>query len=51
MDWFADNWPLILAGLAAVILLTGIVKQIAKMAFVLVCLAVIVIGVVTQLSI
>ncbi|MEM7272345.1 MAG: hypothetical protein AAF547_04630 [Actinomycetota bacterium] len=34
MDWFADNWPLVLVALAAFIIVTGLMRRVAKLAFI-----------------
>ncbi|MGB5759298.1 MAG: hypothetical protein WBM50_20460 [Acidimicrobiales bacterium] len=33
MNWFIDNWPLILVVLAMFIILAGLMRRVAKMAF------------------
>ena len=33
MDWFANNWPLLLVGLALFIIVTGLMRKVAKLAF------------------
>ena len=32
MEWITDNWPLVLAAVAAVFVVTGIVKKLLKLA-------------------
>lgn len=39
MDWFGNNWPLLLAGLALFIIVTGLMRRLAKLAFFGVALA------------
>lgn len=34
MDWFGNNWPLLLVGLAIFIIGAGLMRKIAKMAFI-----------------
>ena len=51
MDALANNWPIIIAAIAAAVLAYGLIKKLAKLAFVLVCVAAIIFGVVTQLAI
>lgn len=34
MDWFADNWPMILVVLALFIIGAGLIRRVAKLAFV-----------------
>ena len=41
MNWFADNWPLLVVALAAVIVLTAVIRRLAKLAFMGVGLAVV----------
>ncbi|MGI9597928.1 MAG: hypothetical protein ACR2QK_17315 [Acidimicrobiales bacterium] len=33
MDWFADNWPLVLIALALFIVGAGLMRKVAKLAF------------------
>lgn len=33
MDWFADNWPTLLIGLGVFIVLSGLVRRVARLAF------------------
>ncbi len=33
MDWFADNWPTLLIGLGIFIVVSGLVRRVAKLAF------------------
>ncbi|MDH3299644.1 MAG: hypothetical protein OES24_03970 [Acidimicrobiia bacterium] len=33
MDWFVDNWPTLLIGLGIFIVLSGLVRRVAKLAF------------------
>ena len=33
MDWFADNWPILLVALAVFIIFTGLIQKVAKLAF------------------
>lgn len=33
MDWFANNWPILLVGLAVFIIATGLIRKVAKLAF------------------
>jgi hypothetical protein len=33
MDWFADNWPMLLVALGIFIVLSGLVRRLAKLAF------------------
>lgn len=33
MDWFAANWPTVLIGLGIFIVLSGLVRRVAKLAF------------------
>ncbi|MDH4279522.1 MAG: hypothetical protein OEZ14_02295 [Acidimicrobiia bacterium] len=33
MDWFANNWPTLLIGLGVFIVLSGLVRRVAKLAF------------------
>lgn len=33
MNWFADNWPLLLVALALFIIATGLMRRVAKLAF------------------
>ena len=33
MTWFVDNWPLVLVVLAVFIILVGLIRRVAKMAF------------------
>lgn len=40
MDWFADNWPMVLVALAVLIIGAGLIRNVAKIAFVGVALAV-----------
>ena len=39
MDWFGDNWPIVLVALALFILATGLLRKVAKLAFIGVALA------------
>lgn len=41
MDWFADNWPTVLIGLGIFIVVSGLVRRVAKLAFLGVALGVI----------
>lgn len=34
MDWFSDNWPIVLVALAVFIIATGLIRKLAKLAFV-----------------
>ena len=34
MEWFTDNWPLILVALAVFIIATGLIRKVAKLAFI-----------------
>lgn len=34
MDWFVDNWPMLLVALGVFIVLSGIVRRVAKLAFI-----------------
>jgi len=34
MDWFADNWPLLLVAFAAVVVITAVLRKLAKLAFI-----------------
>jgi len=34
MDWFANNWPLLLVALALVVIVTAIIRKLAKLAFI-----------------
>lgn len=33
MDWFANNWPILLVALAVFIIFTGLIRKVAKIAF------------------
>ncbi|MEM7323745.1 MAG: hypothetical protein AAF531_11725 [Actinomycetota bacterium] len=33
MDWFGNNWPVLLVGLAVFIVVTGLMRRVAKLAF------------------
>ncbi len=33
MNWFADNWPTALIGLGIFIVVSGLVRRVAKLAF------------------
>ena len=33
MDWFADNWPMLLIALGVFIVLSGLIRKLAKLAF------------------
>ncbi len=33
MDWFADNWPTVLIALGIFIVVSGLVRRVAKLAF------------------
>ncbi len=33
MNWFIDNWPLILVALALFIIVAGLIRRVAKLAF------------------
>lgn len=33
MEWFSDNWPMALVALGAFIIVSGIVRRLAKLAF------------------
>lgn len=33
MEWFVDNWPVILVVLAVVIVFMGVIQRLAKLAF------------------
>lgn len=41
MDWFADNWPALLIGLGIFVVVSGLVRRVAKLAFLGVALGVI----------
>lgn len=41
MDWFADNWPMLLVALGVFIVLTGVMRRLAKLAFLGVALGVV----------
>lgn len=41
MDWFAENWPTLLIGLGIFIVVSGLVRRVAKLAFLGVALGVI----------
>lgn len=34
MDWFASNWPIVLIGLGVFIVISGLIRRVAKLAFV-----------------
>lgn len=34
MDWFANNWPIVLVALAVFIIATGLIRKVAKLAFI-----------------
>jgi hypothetical protein len=34
MDWFADNWPIVLIALAVFIIAAGMIRRVAKLAFI-----------------
>ncbi len=34
MDWFADNWPVLLVALAIFIIGAGLMRKVAKLAFI-----------------
>lgn len=34
MDWFSNNWPIVLVALAVFIIGTGLVRKVAKLAFI-----------------
>ena len=40
MEWFSNNWPTLLIGLGAFILVSGLIRKLAKLAFLGVGLAV-----------
>ncbi len=40
MDWFANNWPMLLVALGVFIVLSGVIRKLAKIAFLGVGLAV-----------
>jgi len=33
MDWFANNWPMLLIGIGVFIILSGVIRKVAKLAF------------------
>lgn len=33
MDWFADNWPMLLIVLGIFIVVSGLIRRVAKLAF------------------
>ena len=33
MDWFANNWPMLLIALGVFVVLSGIIRKLAKLAF------------------
>lgn len=33
MEWFANNWPMLLIGLGVFIVLSGVIRKVAKLAF------------------
>jgi hypothetical protein len=33
MDWFGNNWPILLVGLALFIIAAGLMRKVAKLAF------------------
>ncbi len=33
MDWFASNWPTLLIGLGVFIVISGLIRRVAKLAF------------------
>jgi hypothetical protein len=34
MDWFVDNWPVVLVALGVFIVVTGLMRKVAKLAFI-----------------
>ena len=41
MEWFEGNWPVVLIGLAVFVVATGLLRRLAKLAFMGVALGVI----------
>jgi len=40
MEWFANNWPMVLIALGIFIVLSGLIRRVAKLAFLGVALGV-----------
>lgn len=40
MDWFANNWPMLLVALGVFVVLSGIMRRLARLAFLGVALGV-----------
>ncbi len=34
MDWFANNWPMLLIGLGLFVIVSGVIRKVAKLAFI-----------------
>ena len=41
MEWFADNWPVLLVGLAVLMVFMGLIRKLVKLAFIGVAIGVI----------
>ena len=41
MDWFANNWPMLLVALGVFIVLSGLMRRLAKLAFLGIALGVV----------
>jgi len=33
MDWFANNWPMLLIGIGVFVIVSGLMRKVAKLAF------------------